>query len=56
LYRNSSLYIKDINATPCFLALNKKDKSDGSLLACATSTQEKEIWIQTINGNIAQEN
>jgi hypothetical protein len=54
LYRNSSLYIKDINATPCFLVLNKKDKSDGSLLVCATSTQEKEIWIQTIKGNIAQ--
>jgi len=56
LYRNSSLFIKDINATPCFLALNKKDKSDGSLLACATSTQEKEIWIQTIKANIVQEN
>ena len=48
--------IKDINATPCFLAFNKRDKSDGSLLACTTSTQEKEVWIQTIKANVAQEN
>lgn len=56
LYRNSSLVIKDINATPCFLAFNKRDKTDGSLLACTTSTQEKEVWIQTIKANIAKEN
>jgi len=53
LYRNSSLKIKDIIATPCFLLSSPKDSKDGSLLACATSTQEKEVWIQTIKSNIS---
>jgi hypothetical protein len=56
LYRNSTLQIKDINATPCFLISNKKDPKDGSLLVCSTSTQEKEVWIQTIKANVGQEN
>jgi len=56
LYRNSTLAIKDINATPCFLISNKKDRKDGSLFACATSTQEKEVWVQTIKANVGQEN
>lgn len=56
LYRNSTLFIQDINATPCFLILNRKDKKDGSLLVCSTSTQEKEVWVQTIKANVGQDN
>jgi hypothetical protein len=56
LYRNSTLFIKDINATPCFLISNKKDRKDGSLLVCGTSTQEKEVWVQTIKANVGQDN
>ncbi len=52
LYRNSSLQIKDINATPCFLLASPKDLKDGSLMACSNSTQEKEVWLQTIKANI----
>jgi hypothetical protein len=52
LYRNSSLVIKDVNSTPCFLLTNYKDTKDGSVLACATSTQEKEVWIQTIKSHL----
>ncbi len=51
LYRNSSLSVKDINATPCFLMSNPKDQRDGAILACSCSTQEKEVWLQTINSN-----
>lgn len=53
LYRNSSLKIKDIIATPCFLIHSPKDPKDGSLLACSISTQEKEVWIQTIKSNLS---
>lgn len=56
LYRNSVLNLKDINATPCFLISNKKDQKDGSLLVCSNSTQEKEVWVQTIRANIGQDN
>lgn len=56
LYRNSSLMLKDINATPCFLIFSSKDSSDGSLLACAVSTQEKEVWVQTIQSNLRIKN
>jgi hypothetical protein len=52
LFRNSSIQIKDISATPCFMLSDKKDSKDGSILACATSTQEKEVWLQTITSNI----
>lgn len=48
LYRNSHLMIKDIPATPCFMTMNIQSKSEGSLLICSTSTQEKEVWVQTI--------
>jgi hypothetical protein len=56
LYRNSSLIIKDITATPCFLLSSPKDYKDGSVLACATSTQEKEVWVQTIRSSIQLKN
>jgi hypothetical protein len=52
LYRNSSLVIKDVNSTPCFMLTNYKDAKDGSVLACATSTQEKEVWIETIKSHL----
>lgn len=52
LYRNSALQLKDIPVTPCFLISNVNAKSEGSLLLCTTSTQEKEIWIQTITSTI----
>lgn len=52
LYRNSSLVVKDINATPCFIISSPKDQKDGSVLACSTTTQEKEVWTQTINSNL----
>ena len=52
LYRNSSLQVKDVYATPCFLLASTKDISDGSILACSTTTQEKEVWLQTIYSNI----
>lgn len=48
LYRNSHLIIKDVPATPCFMTANSISKSDGSFLICSTSTQEKEVWVQTI--------
>jgi hypothetical protein len=54
LFRNSSLSLKDINATPCFLVSSPRDKDDGSVLVCSSSTQEKEVWLQTINSNISQ--
>ena len=52
LYRNSSLLIEDISATPCFLLSSPKDFKDGSILACASTTQEKEVWIQTIYSHL----
>ena len=52
LYRNSSLIMKDINATPCFLLSSTKDVKDGSVLVCSTSTQEKEVWVQTIKSHL----
>jgi len=52
LFRNSSLIIKDVNSTPCFLLTSYKDPKDGSVMACATSTQEKEVWIQTIKSHL----
>jgi len=52
LYRNSSLAIKDVNSTPCFMLTNYKDVKDGSVLACSTSTQEKEVWIETIKSHL----
>jgi len=48
LFRNSSLIVKDINTTPCFLLSSSKDIKDGYVLACSTTTQEKEVWVQTI--------
>jgi hypothetical protein len=52
LYRNSSLQVKDISATPCFMLWDTKVPKEGSILACTLSTQEKEIWLQTITTNI----
>ena len=52
LYRNSSLQVKEINATPCFLLASPKELNDGSILACTTTTQEKEVWLETIRSNI----
>lgn len=51
LFRNSTVKIKDVYATPCFMISNNKDAKDGSLLVCSTSIQEKEVWVQTINAN-----
>jgi hypothetical protein len=48
LYRNSHLEVKDVPATPCFMTSNKLSKADGAFLICSNSTQEKEVWIQTI--------
>lgn len=56
LFRNSSLIVKDVTATPCFLLSSSKDQKDGSVLACATSTQEKEVWVQTVRQNIQLKN
>jgi hypothetical protein len=52
IYRNSSLNIKDIPATPCFLISSPKDPKDGSVFVCATSTQEKEVWVQTVMSHV----
>jgi hypothetical protein len=52
LYRNSSLQVKDISATPCFMLSDKKDTKDGAIMTCTTSTQEKEVWLQTITSNL----
>jgi hypothetical protein len=52
LYRNSRLNLKDIPATPCFLITHLGDSKDGSVLVCATTTQEKEVWVQTINSHL----
>lgn len=49
LYRNSSLILKDIPSTPCFLISNGLSPKEGSMLVCSTSVQEKEVWIQTIS-------
>jgi len=56
LYRNSSLKLKDIIATPCFMVSSPKDNKDGNLLVCAISTEEKELWIETIRSNIIKIN
>ena len=52
LFRLSSLVMKDISATPCFLVYNQISQKDGSYLVCGNTTQEKEVWIQTINSAI----
>jgi hypothetical protein len=52
IYRNSNLKLKDVNATPCFILTSVKDNADGSVFVCATTTQEKEVWIQTIKTNL----
>jgi hypothetical protein len=52
LYRNSSLILKDINSTPCFLISSSKDVRDGSILVCSITTQEKEVWIQSIKSHL----
>lgn len=56
LYRNSHLEVKDIPATPCFMTSNKLSKSDGAFLVCSNSTQEKEVWIQTILSALQKNN
>jgi hypothetical protein len=52
LYRNSSLQLKDVTATPCFILSDRKAVNDGSSFICSTSIQEKEVWLQTIFANI----
>lgn len=52
LYRNSSLLLKDIPATPCFMTSNSLSEKEGSLLVCANNTQEKEVWLQTIQSSV----
>lgn len=52
LYRNSSLAVKDVNSTPCFLLSSMREAKDGSIMVCSTSTQEKEVWVQTIRSNL----
>lgn len=52
LFRNSSLVMRDVPATPCFIVYDRKGTTEGSNLVCSNSTQEKEVWMQTISSNL----
>lgn len=52
LFRNSNLVIKDVSSTPCFILYSPKENKEGSYFACTSSTQEKEVWLETIRSNL----
>jgi len=49
LFRRSYLSIKDITSTPCFSISSDLDNDDKKYLVCASSIDEKDIWVKTIN-------
>ena len=53
LFRRSELNIKDIISTPCFNIMSELDQEveEKKYLVCASSVEEKEIWVKTLNSN-----
>ena len=51
LFHNSNLGVKNIYTTPCFLIFSRANIYKGNLFVCSSSTQEKEVWVQTIANN-----
>ena len=49
IYRNSKITIKDIVSSPCFNVLSKKENN----LICASSNDEKDLWVKTITSHLA---
>lgn len=52
LIRNSTLNIKDVVSTPCFIIVSTREVKEGGYMVCSSSIQEKEVWVETIKTNI----
>ena len=49
IIRNSSLRLKDVPATPCFMAADEKESNGSWTLLCSLTVQEKEMWVTTLD-------
>jgi len=51
LFRRSELITQDIPSTPCFSISSELENDDKKYLICASSIDEKDIWIKTLNNS-----
>ena len=50
-FRLSSISIIDISLTPCFFLSIPKESNEGSIMFCAFSQSDKELWLSILNKN-----
>ena len=50
-FRLSSISIIDISLTPCFFLSIPKESNEGSIMFCAMSQSDKELWLSILNKN-----
>ena len=50
-FRLSSISIIDISLTPCFFLSIPKESNEGSIMFCAFSKSDKELWLSILNKN-----
>lgn len=50
-FRFSSISIIDISLTPCFFLSIPKESNEGSIMFCAFSQSDKELWLSILNKN-----
>ena len=51
-FRLSSISIIDISLTPCFFLSIPKESNEGSIMFCAMSQSDKELWLSILNKKI----